>query len=215
MKPPVFSYHVRKCFAKIPTWWLKFIISRRKKFPKGLMGHLNAVLICLRNFSPDLHNPSRSFHCSQNIVPLIAKPWAGGIQLWRTSEIFSRNLELYRQKYQNDKFFTPTGQNVFAYSPNVTTKSYTFFPKNIFPKHSSGQIELMFSNHAEKKSSEVQIAYTLDPKITLGKFFFHKVNLFSKLSSEHVWCSSDNLAGKIFAKSPTSFWSNPDNFEKK
>ena len=132
MKPPVFSYHVRKFFAKIPTTWLKFIISRKKKFPKGLMGHLNAVLTYLPNFAPHVHNPSRNFHCSKNIITLIAKPWAGGIQLWRTSRIFSRNPEIYRQKRQNDKFFTPTGQIVFAYNPNVMTKSYTFFPKIFF-----------------------------------------------------------------------------------
>ena len=40
MKPAVFYYHVRKFFAKIPTWWLKLIFSRKKEFPKGLMGHV-------------------------------------------------------------------------------------------------------------------------------------------------------------------------------
>ena len=134
MKPPVFSYHVRKFFAKIPTWWLKLIFSREKNSQKVWWDTLNAVLICLRNFSPDLHNPSRNFHCSQNIVPLIAKPSAGGIKLWRTSKIVSRNPEFYRRKYQNDKFFTPTGQIVFAYSPNVMTKSYATFPKKFFAK---------------------------------------------------------------------------------
>ena len=93
---------------------------------------LNAALTSLPNFLPDVHNPSGIFHCSKIIVPLIAKPWVGGIQLWRTSKIVSRNPEFYRQKYQNDKFFTPTGQIVFAYSPNVMTKTYSFLPKNFF-----------------------------------------------------------------------------------
>ena len=132
MKPPVFSYHVWKVVAKIPTWWLKFFFSQKKNSQKVWWDTLNAVLTSLPKFPPDVHNPSRNFHCSKKIVPLIAKPWVGGIQLWRASKIFPRNPEFYRQKYQNDKFFTPTGQIVFAYSPNVMTKSYIFFPKNFF-----------------------------------------------------------------------------------
>ena len=113
-------------------WNLYFLAKKISQ--KVWWDTLNAVLICLRNFLPDLHNPSRKFHCSQNIVPLIAKPWAGGIKLWRASKIVSRNPEFYRQKYQNDKFFTPTGQIVFAYSPNVMTKFYATFPKIFFAK---------------------------------------------------------------------------------
>ena len=122
-------------FRQNPNMLTESFNFSQKKIPKGLTGHVEcsfAVLISLPNFPPYVHNLSRNFHCSKNIIPLIAKPWAGGIQLWRTSKIFSRNPEFYRQKYQNDKFFTPTGQIVFAYSPNVTTKSYTFFPKGFF-----------------------------------------------------------------------------------
>ena len=152
MKTSVSSYHLRKFFAKIPTWWLKLLFSRQKNSQKVWRDRLNAVLTSLPNFLPDVHNPSGIFHCSKHIVPHIAKPWAGGIQLWRTSIFFSRNPEIYRQKHQIDKFFTPTGQIVFGYSPNVFTKSYTFFPKKFSAKYSSGQIPFMFRNPAEKKT---------------------------------------------------------------
>ena len=112
--------------------WNLFFLAK-KNSQKIWWDTLNAVLTSLPKFPPDVHNPSRNFHCSKNIVPLIAKPWVGGIQLWRTSKIFPRNPEFYRQKYQNDKFFTPTGQIVFAYSPNVMTKSYFFSQKFFSP----------------------------------------------------------------------------------
>ena len=123
---------------------------RKKKISQKVWWEtMNAVLTSLPNFQGDVHNPSRNFHCSKNIVPLIAKPWTGGSKLWRTSKIFSRNPEFYRQKYQNDKFFTPTNQIVFAYSPNVMTKTYTFFVKIFFPNYSSGHIEFTFNNPAD------------------------------------------------------------------
>ena len=112
-------------------WNLYFLAKKNSQ--KVWWDMLNAVLICLRNFLPDVHNPSRIFHLSENFVLLKAKPRAAGIQLWRTSKIFLRKPEFYRQKYQNDKFFTPTGQIVFAYSSNVTTKSYTFSQKKFSP----------------------------------------------------------------------------------
>ena len=130
--------------------WNLFFLAK-KNSQKIWWDTLNAVLTSLPKFPPDVHNPSRNFHCSKNIVPLIAKPWVGGIQLWRTSKIFPRNPEFYRQKYQNDKFFTPTGQIVFADSPNVMTKSYFFSRKFFFAKYSSGQIEFMFRKPAEEK----------------------------------------------------------------
>ena len=135
MKPPVFSYHVRKFFAKIPTWWLKFIFSRKKDFPKGLMGHLKAVLKCLRKFSPVLHNPSRSFHCSQNIVPLIAKPWAGGIKLWRTSKIVSRNPEFYRQSTKMINFSRQQAKSFLLTVQTLWQNFMLLFPKIFSPNN--------------------------------------------------------------------------------
>ena len=137
-------------FRQNPNMMTETYNFSQKKSQKVWWDTLNAVLICLPNLSPDVHNPSRNFHWSKNIVPLISKSRAGGIKFWRTSKIVSRKPEFCRQKDQNDKFFTPTGQIVFAYSPNVMTKSYTTFPKIFFAKYSSGQIEFMFRNPAEK-----------------------------------------------------------------
>ena len=41
----------------------------------------------------------------------------------------------------------------------------------------------MFRKPAEKKTSELQTVYTIDPKETLGNIFIHKVNVFSDLIS--------------------------------
>ena len=86
-----------------------YIFSQEKISQKVWWDTLNAVLTSLPISLPDVHNPSRNFHCSKNFVPLIANPWAGGIQFCWTSKSFSRNPEIYRQKHQNDQFFTPTG----------------------------------------------------------------------------------------------------------
>ena len=110
---------------------------------------LKAVLASLPIFPPDVHSSSRNFHYSKKFVPLIAKPWVGGIQLWRTSKIFSRNAEFFRQKHQTDKCFTPTGQIVFAYSPNVMTNLILFLLKIMFPKQSSRQFVFKFSNPSD------------------------------------------------------------------
>ena len=171
LKTPVFSYHVRKFFAKIPTWWLKFIFPRKKNSQKVWWDRLKAVLTSLPNFSPDVHNPSRTFHCSTNFVPLIAKPWTGGIQLCRTSKNFLRNLEFYRQKYQSDKFFTPTGQIVFAYSPNVMTKTYSFSPKNFFRQEFFCTICIHVWKFCREKNFRSANSLHSWSKNSFGKFF--------------------------------------------
>ena len=153
MKPPVFSYHVRKLFTKIPTWYLKFIFSRNKKFyQKVWWDTLNAVLTSLLNFPPDVYNPSRNFHCSKNIVPLIAKPWVRGIQLWRTSKIFSRNPGIFRQKYQNDKFLLQQAKSFLLIVQTLWQSLLQFFSEILFAKYSSGQIEFIFRSPAEEKN---------------------------------------------------------------
>ena len=148
MKPPVLSYHVLKFLAEIPTWWKKFI-NFGKKTQKVWWDTLNAVLTSLLKVPPDVHNPSKKFQCSENIVPILAKPWAAGIQFWRTCKLFSRNPEFFRKRYQNDKIFTPTGQTVFSYIPSVMTKSYTLLVKIIFAKCFSGHIEFKFNTSPE------------------------------------------------------------------
>ena len=118
--------------AKIQKWWQKLINFQKTNSQKVCLDTLNGVLIFLPNFLPDVHNPSRNFHCSKSFVPLLANIWAGGFQFWWTSKFSSRNPDFFRQKYEN-KIITPTGQIVFAYSPNVMTKTYTFFVKIFSP----------------------------------------------------------------------------------
>ena len=125
--------------------------SRQKYSQKSWWDTLNAVLTSLPISLPDVHNPSRIFHFSKNIVLLIAKPWAGGIQLWQTSKIFPRNRGIYRQ---NNKMINSSRQQAKSFLLTVQTlwqNLIIFFPEVCFAKYSSGQISFMFRNPAEKK----------------------------------------------------------------
>ena len=129
-----------------------YIFSQEKISQKVSWDTLNAVLTSLPISLPDVHNPSRNFHCSKNFVPLIAKPWAGGIQLWRTSKIFSRNPEIFRQKYQNDKFLLQQAKSFLLIVQTLWQSLLHFFPEILFAKYSSGQIEFIFRSPAEEKN---------------------------------------------------------------
>ena len=132
MKTPVFSYHVRKFFAKIPTWWMKFDFSRKKNFPKGLTGHVECSFNIPAELSAGCSKSIKKFSLLKKYCSAHSKTLSGWNSALTNQQFFSRNPEIYRQNHENDKFFTPTGQIVFAYSPNVMTKSYTVFPKNFF-----------------------------------------------------------------------------------
>ena len=85
-----YSCHAQKFLAKIQNWWQKFIFCR-KTFPRKVcLDTLNAVLKTLPRGLPDLHYQSWSFYCSNIIVHLIAKTWAGGFQFWWTSFFFTK-----------------------------------------------------------------------------------------------------------------------------
>ena len=164
-------------------WNLNFLAKKNSQ--KVWWNTLNAVLTYPPNFLPDVHNPSRFFPCSKNIVPLIAKPWPGGIQLWRTSSIFSRNPGIYRQNTKKINFSRQQAKSFLLIVQTLWQKLILFFPNfftlNNLPDKLNSCLETQ-----PKKSSEVQITYTLYPKITLGNLFFHKINLFSKWFSGHV-----------------------------
>ena len=151
-------------FRQNPNMMTEIYIFSQKNSQKIWWDSLNAVSTSPPNFPPDLHNPSRNFHCSKNFVPLIAKPWAGGIQLRRTSNFFHEIRKFIVKITKKTNFSRQQAKSFLLIVQTLWQNLILFFPKIFFAKYSSGQIEFMFRNPAEKKTSEVQIAYTLDPK---------------------------------------------------
>ena len=173
MNPEALTCNLWIFFVKIEKSWQE-VIFLQKTSQKVCLDTLNAVLTSLLKVPPDVHNPSKKFQCSKKIVPFIANPVAAGIQFWRTCKIFSRNPDFFRQRYQNDESFTPTGQIVFSYIPSVVTKSYTLLVKITFAKCFSGHIEFKFSKPADKT-----IFKSANKLISWSRIIFQK-NMLSK-----------------------------------
>ena len=72
-----FFLQFAEAFRQNPNMMTEIFIFLPKKLPKCLVGHVECSFNIPAELLPDVHNPSRNFHCSKNIVPLIAKTLSG------------------------------------------------------------------------------------------------------------------------------------------